>query len=199
MSAAAGPAPATEPVPQRLLRVATRLFAEKGFETTSVQEIVDAAGVTKGAMYHYFDSKDDLLYEIYVRLLRAQLANLEKIVTSEAPVQGRLRALARDVVYTTLQHVESARIFLRSMHLLDPEKLAQVREERRKYGARFVELVEEGQRDGTFRPGGATPDLRLYYFIGAVHYLTVWYRPNGSASADEIADRFADMLLDSLI
>ena len=48
-------------MPERLLRAATTLFAEHGFDGTSVQEIVEAAGVTKGAMYHYFASKEDLL------------------------------------------------------------------------------------------------------------------------------------------
>ena len=65
-------APGDPPLPDRLLAVATRMFAEKGFGNTSVQEIVEAAGVTKGAMYHYFGSKDDLLYEIYHRLLLGQ-------------------------------------------------------------------------------------------------------------------------------
>ena len=80
-----------ESVPQRLLRAATRLFAEQGFETTSVQQIVDAAGVTKGAMYHYFGSKDDLLYEIYARVLRVQQARMEQAADSSAPVEERLR------------------------------------------------------------------------------------------------------------
>lgn len=71
-------------VPRRLLSHATKLFAKKGFDRTSVQEIVEAAGVTKGAMYHYFGSKDDLLYEIYARVLRAQTEQLEKVVSSEA-------------------------------------------------------------------------------------------------------------------
>ena len=66
----ATPAPST--VEQRLVASATRLFATKGFDRTSVQEIVEAAGVTKGAMYHYFDSKDDLLAAIYERILDDQ-------------------------------------------------------------------------------------------------------------------------------
>ncbi len=64
------------PVPQRLLAVATRLFAERGYDRTSVQEIVEAAGVTKGALYHYFGSKDDLLHEVYARMLRLQQQRL---------------------------------------------------------------------------------------------------------------------------
>src|SRR3954447_24369340 len=77
-------------VPRRLLTIATRLFAKKGFESTSVQEIVDAAGVTKGAMYHYFSSKDDLLYKVYARVLRMQTERLEKFAASEDPVGTRL-------------------------------------------------------------------------------------------------------------
>ena len=50
-----------ELVPERLLRHAIILFAQRGFDATSVQDIVDAANVTKGAFYYYFTSKDDLL------------------------------------------------------------------------------------------------------------------------------------------
>ncbi|SCG73439.1 TetR/AcrR family transcriptional regulator [Micromonospora inositola] len=83
-----------EALPQRLLAVATRLFAEKGFEKTSVQEIVEAAGVTKGAMYHYFAGKDDLLQEIYERLLRTQRERLEATMAEAQPVARRLHGAA---------------------------------------------------------------------------------------------------------
>ena len=79
-----------ESVRQRLLSAATRLFAARGFEGTSVQEIVSAAGVTKGAMYHYFDSKDDLLKEIYGRVLRLQMDRLFTIADGPGPVAERL-------------------------------------------------------------------------------------------------------------
>ena len=125
-----------EPVPQRLLAVATRLFAEQGFEMTSVQQIVDAAGVTKGAMYHYFDSKDDLLYEIYARLLRVQTARMEVAADSDAPVAERLHAVAADVVATTAANLDDTVIFFRSMHLLHPDKQAEVRAQRRRYHER---------------------------------------------------------------
>ena len=82
------------PVPQRLLAVATRLFAERGYDRTSVQEIVEAAGVTKGALYHYFGSKDDLLHEVYARMLRLQQQRLDAVADSGAPVEERLRTAA---------------------------------------------------------------------------------------------------------
>ncbi|MER7762864.1 TetR/AcrR family transcriptional regulator [Streptomyces sp. NPDC097619] len=185
------------PVPRRLLAAATRLFAERGYDRTSVQEIVDAAGVTKGALYHYFDSKDDLLYEVYARMLRLQQERLDAIADSGGPVADRLRAAAADVVVTTLDNLDDAMIFFRSLHQLSPAKNLLVRAERRRYHERFRALVEDGQRDGTF--GSATPaDLVVDYHFGAVHHLASWYRADGPLGPQEVADHLADLLLRAL-
>src|SRR4051812_1206962 len=136
------------PVPQRLLAAATRLFADQGYDRNSVQEIVEAAGVTKGALYHYFGSKGDLLHEIYGRVLRLQQERLDAFAESEAPVEERLRGAAADVVVTTIANLDDASIFFRSMHHLSPDKHKQVRGERRRYHERFRALVEEGQKNG---------------------------------------------------
>jgi AcrR family transcriptional regulator len=186
-----------EPVPQRLLTAATRLFAEQGFETTSVQQIVDAAGVTKGAMYHYFGSKDDLLYEIYARVLRVQTARMQQEADSEAPVQERLHAVAADVVATTAANLDDTVIFFRSMYLLHPDKQAEVRAERRRYHERVIRLIEEGQRDGVFRSDKA-PELVVDFFFGAVHHLGTWFRQDGRLTGEQVGEQFADLLLDSL-
>ncbi|MEU8579787.1 TetR/AcrR family transcriptional regulator [Streptomyces sp. L500] len=185
------------PVPQRLLAAATRLFAERGYDRTSVQEIVVAAGVTKGALYHYFGSKDDLLHEVYGRVLRLQQERLDALADADAPVERRLRDAAADVVVTTLENLDDTTIFFRSMHHLSPDKLKQVRAERRRYHERFRALVEEGQRTGVF--SRATPaDLVVDYHFGSVHHLGSWYRPDGALSARAVADHLADLLLRAL-
>ncbi|KUJ67326.1 TetR family transcriptional regulator [Streptomyces albus subsp. albus] len=186
-----------KPVPQRLLAAATRLFAEQGYDRTSVQEIVEAAGVTKGALYHYFGSKDDLLHEVYGRVLRLQQERLDSFAEADAPVEERLRAAAADVVVTTIENIDDATIFFRSMHHLSPEKHRQVRAERRRYHERFRQLIEEGQRSGVF--SDATPaDLVVDYHFGSVHHLGTWYRPDGPLSPQQVADHLADLLLRAL-
>ncbi|MFE7133598.1 TetR/AcrR family transcriptional regulator [Streptomyces sp. NPDC057638] len=185
------------PVPRRLLSAATRLFAERGYDRTSVQEIVEAAGVTKGALYHYFGSKEDLLHEVYARVLRVQQERLDAFADADEPVQTRLRAAAADVVVTTIENLEDAEIFFRSMHHLSPEKHKQVRAERRRYHERFRALVEEGQRTGVFST--ATPaDLVVDYHFGSVHHLSTWYRPEGALTKREVADHLADLLMRAL-
>lgn len=188
---------ASEPVRRRLLAEATRLFAERGFEGTSVQEIVIAAGVTKGAMYHYFDSKDCLLHEIYGRVLRMQMDRLAAIADGTGSVTERLRAAAADVVETTAENLDDSKIFFRSMHLLAPETQKSVRAERRRYHERFRDLVTEGQRQGVFRDQ-VPADLVVDYFFGSVHHLGTWYHADGPLSGAQVGEHFADLLLTSL-
>ncbi|MGW5160974.1 TetR/AcrR family transcriptional regulator [Nonomuraea wenchangensis] len=186
-----------EPVRQRLLAEATRLFAERGFEGTSVQEIVVAAGVTKGAMYHYFDSKDDLLREIYGRVLRMQMDRLTQIADGAGTVEQRLHRAAADVVETTTANLDDSKIFFRSMHLLAPETQKTVRAERRRYHERFRDLVAEGQRAGVLS-GKVPAELVVDYFFGSVHHLGTWFHADGPLTGAQVGRHFADLLLASL-
>ena len=184
-------------VPERLLAEATRLFAERGYDRTSVQEIVEAAGVTKGALYHYFGSKDDLLHEIYGRVLRLQTERLDAIAARPIPVTRRIAEAAADVVVTSIQNLDDTKIFFRSMHQLSPEKQKAVRAERRRYHETFRSLVEEGQRDGQVR-AELRPDLVVDFFFGSVHHLGTWYHADGPLSAEQVATEFSDLLLHSV-
>ncbi|AXI76750.1 TetR/AcrR family transcriptional regulator [Peterkaempfera bronchialis] len=185
------------PVQARLLAVASALFAERGFAQTSVQDIVEHAGVTKGAMYHYYSSKDDLLQEIYTRLLVLQSERLAEIAARPLPAAERLRAAAADVVVTTLDHLDDAVVSMRSMHMLPEKRQATVRADRRRYHERFRALVEEGQRTGELR-SDVSADLVVHQFFGGIHHLGTWYRPEGELRPEEIGATFADLLLRGL-
>lgn len=184
-------------LPERLLAAATRLFAENGYENTSVQEIVTSAGVTKGAMYHYFAAKDDLLYEIYHRLLALQTERLERLAGGPGTPEERLRAAVIDVIDTSCEHLDGLTVFFRSLHLLPEERRRAVRAERRRYHERFRALVEEGQRDGTFR-ADLPPDLAVNFLFGAVHQLSTWWRPDGALGAREVGAYYVGLFLDGL-
>ena len=191
---AQGSTPRAAAVPRRLLAEATRLFAERGFDRTSVQEIVEAAGVTKGALYHYFGSKDDLLHEVYARVLRMQTQRLEEIAAAPQPVTERLYRAAEDVVVSSIENLDDTKIFFRSMHQLSPQKQKAVRAERRRYHDLFRSLVEEGVREGALRADPA-PDLVVNFFFGSVHHLGTWYRVDGPVPPDRVAAQYADLLL----
>jgi AcrR family transcriptional regulator len=197
----AGPRVTDQPVASvrdRVVQAAARLFAERGFESTSVREIVEAAGVTKGGLYHYFDSKDALLSEIYSRVLRMQANRLETLAESGLPLPQRVHAIIADVVATSIAHLDDAVVFFQSVHLLEAEKQAQVRAERRRYHERFRALVEEGQRSGVFL-ADVPADIVVNYHFGAIHRLGMWYHPEGSLSGEQVSRYFADLMLRSLL
>ncbi len=185
------------PVKERLLHVATRLFARHGFESTSVQDIVDAAGVTKGAMYHYYGSKDDLLFEVYHQVLSMQISHLDEIAAGPGTAEQRLRAAAADVVRTSLDNLDDLIVYFRSLHMLPDDKQAQVRAERRRYHDKFKALVEEGVAAGTFR-ADISPDIVVHYFLSVVNQLGSWYRPDGPLSPDQVGDLFTELLIGGL-
>jgi AcrR family transcriptional regulator len=185
------------PVKERLLHVATRLFAKNGFEGTSVQDIVDAAGVTKGAMYHYYGSKDDLLYEVYHQLLTMQMTRLTEIVKGPGTAEERLREAAIDVVVSSLANLDDMIVFFRSLHMLPADRQTQVRAVRRAYHDQFKALVEEGMADGTFR-ADLPSDVIVHYYLSAVNQLGSWFRPDGVLTAAQVGEQYTELLLRGL-
>ena len=196
MSVRRAPAP-TPPVVERLLTVSTWLFSTKGFDRTTVEEIVKAAEVTKGAMYHYFRSKDDLLSEIYRRYLNEQLDRLDRSVKLDAPTPERLRSAVVDVVMSTIDNLDATKVFSESMHQLSPDVRAAVRAEQRIYHNLFRTLIMDGQDTGAFRVDRPA-DLVVEFFFGSVHHIKDWYRPEGPLSAKQLGEHFAGLLLDAL-
>jgi AcrR family transcriptional regulator len=184
-------------VQARIVAAAVRLFSEKGFDATSVQEIVERAAVTKGALYHYYRSKDDLLYEIYHQLITQQLADLDRIMAAGQPAPTTLRAVISDLVETTAAQLEETAVFTREMHKLAEEKMAALRADRRRYHKAFREVIAKGQREGAFALTASAETVTLIVF-GIVNQLPLWYRRGGPKSPRELADEIADFVLAGL-
>lgn len=181
----------------RILAEATRLFAEDGFLGTSVQEIVDAAKVTKGALYYYYSSKDDLLYEIYHRVIQKELTTLDRVMAMDLSPYDTVEALITDVMLTTAAYRDDVTIFLREMHRLSPEKLKAVRSDRRRYHMAFRGVIERGQKSGEFR-SDVSAELVAIGFFGLVHHYYTWYRDDARFSAEYMAAESARWFLQSL-
>jgi AcrR family transcriptional regulator len=185
------------PVPERLIKVSTRLFARHGYEATSVQQIVDAAGVTKGALYHHFASKDDLLYEVYHRVLGAQRARLDELAAGPGAADQRLRAVIADVIETSVANLDELIVFFRSQHLLTADQQKLVRAERRRYHDRVRTLVEEGQAAGVFSRE-VPADVAVQFCYGAINQIASWYHRDGVLSAAQIGAHFDRLVLSGL-
>jgi AcrR family transcriptional regulator len=185
------------PVRARVLAAAVELFATKGFDGTSVQEIVRRAEVTKGAMYHYFMSKDDLLYEIYHALISAQLADLDEILSQRMSPPDTVRAIISNLMDTTAARAEETAVFAREMHRLDDERLAAIRADRRRYHETFRALIEKSQADGSFSAVVSAETVTLMVF-GMINQLPTWYRPAGPKTPAQLAEEVTAFVLAAL-
>ncbi|WP_019634275.1 TetR/AcrR family transcriptional regulator [Actinomadura atramentaria] len=187
----------TSQVKRRIVDAAVRLFAERGFDGASVQQVVEAADVTKGALYHYFDSKDALLYEIYHALITRQLADLDREIAAGRPPRETVRAVLTGLILSTAAHIDEAKVFTRERHRLGDARMHAVRADRRRYHVAFRELVESGQRSGEF--SARTPaETVTIVALGMVNQMTAWYRADGPKSAAELAAEVTGFVLDAL-
>jgi len=183
---------------QRIVAAAVSLFAEQGFDATSVTEVVARAGVAKGALYHHFASKDDLLYEVYRELVERQLTGLREILGRSLPPAETLRELIADLVRTTAARAGEAKVFQRESHRLGDANQARVRAARRGIHDAVTDLVRTAQATGEFAPV-ASPEMVTFTVFGVINELPIWYRADGPKQPTELAAELSELILAALV
>lgn len=177
-----------------VLSEAARLFVISGFHGTSMDDIAAALGFTKAALYHYFGSKSDILYEIYAAVCAEVAARLERHSVELGPVD-RLHQTMRDVMSVVAEMPNEVTVFLQEGPLLSsclPRRQArELRAREDEFTNYVIEAVEDGIAAGTIR--ALDPTLTAFAFIGMVSWTARWYRAGGPTGADEIADLFFDI------
>jgi AcrR family transcriptional regulator len=181
----------------RILTSAVDLFAERGYDGTSVAQVIARAGVAKGGFYHHFASKEALLYEVYGDLISRQLSAMEQILARDDPPAERLRALIVDLVTSTAGSAKQALVFWREMHKLGPGRAEQYRRQRRRYHDAVRRLIRDGQTRGEFA-SVAPPETITFTIFGVINELPTWYRPTGRKRPGQLADEIADFVLAAL-
>lgn len=174
---------------------AARLFAERGVAGTTLQDIADATGLTRQAVYHYVENKDVLFAELVSEVSEAPAQLLAGInAAPNADPQDKLRQMARSLAALQMAHPDRFRLMIRSEGDL-PEHLAQsYNSSRRKVLRELIAVIEEGIDRGTFRATNArTAALSL---IGMVNWIAWWYRDGDDAEA--IAADMGEMAVRSL-
>ena len=155
-------------VRQRLLTGATELFARKGYAATTVREIVQAAGVTKPALYYYFQNKEG----IYLELMREAKARFEALLDSGrkeiGAVRDRVLSISEQIFQLFLDQIEIARLGL-SIHYGPAQgaPFIDFNAFNLKFHALMERLVREGIRKGEFRKGNVT-DM-TWAVLGAIN------------------------------
>lgn len=181
----------------RVLNAAVELFANQGYDGTSVAQVIERAGLTKGGFYHHFASKDALLYEVYGDLITGQLERMDAIIARRLPPAETLGALIHDLVESTAASAQRALVFWRELHRLGDEHTAVYRAERRRYHDAVRKVIRSGQASGAFARI-ASADTITFTIFGVVNEMPLWYRPSGRKRPAQIADELADFVLAGL-
>lgn len=153
---------------ERLLRVAAEFFARKGYAATSVNEIVEAAGVTKPVLYYYFRKKEGIYHELMSEAARQFAETLKNAEPGPGDPIARLTRLCELVFVLFLENIPTARVMF-SIYYGPPQGAPYFDFEvfHSPFQKAIRQLVEEGIRSGEFRAGD--PDDMTWAVLGAIN------------------------------
>ncbi len=182
----------------RIIETSIRLFDEKGYSATSVNEIVEAMNVTKGTFYYYFNSKQDLLRDIHLHYIDG-LISQQKIILADADKDctDKLYAIIHMLICKIGTERQSARIFFREIRHLDDRQIKEIKAKRNEFRKNLQILIESGASNGEFKPG-MRADMLTFGILGITNWSYHWYKPDGSVSEAELARLYTDMILNGM-
>jgi AcrR family transcriptional regulator len=182
---------------QEIIDAAASIFARKGYEATSIQDVAEAVDILKGSLYYYIKSKEDLLFEVIQEVHEAGLARLEAGREEDSPALDRIAAFVRGHVSYNATTLTKISVFFHDFRSLSDERRALIVQERDLYDQYLRELIDQGQREGTVCPG-LDPKLAAFGILGMMNWMYQWYRESGEADPDTIAEVFAQMAIRSI-
>ncbi|MGL4256338.1 TetR/AcrR family transcriptional regulator [Microbacterium sp.] len=179
----------------QVLGIAVALFNEQGYDATSVADVAARLGLTKSALYHHFDSKEQLLALALDEALSALEGVLDLPAARTGSASERLAAVLHGAVGVLVDRLAYVTLLLRVRGNSEVERAAL--ERRRAFDHRVTALVEEAQRAGLVRDDldGAVATRLMF---GMVNSIVEWYRPGGPVDAERLAHDVVTVALDGM-
>ncbi len=177
-----------------LTDVALRVFAERGYDGASMDDVARAAGITKASIYHHVSGKEALLERGLGRALDALFAILDEPAAREGRAIDRLRHIVERVATTTLSLLPELTVLFRVHGSSKSERDAV--ERRRTFDRLVTQIIAQAQRDGDVRPD-VEARLAARLLFGMSNSVVEWYR-SGSLSRDAIARAIVAVAFDGL-
>ncbi|WP_409292803.1 TetR/AcrR family transcriptional regulator [Peribacillus sp. SCS-37] len=171
------------------------LFESRGFSDTSIQDIVDSLGVTKGTFYYYFSSKEELLMNIHLGYIDGLLDRQDEILRdSTVNNKEKLFEIVHLLIGSIKSKGTSAKIFFREMRHLSEDRLAQIVDKRDRFRLNVERVVRNGIDTGEFRPD-LNAAIVTFGILGAANWSYQWFNPNGASTDREVAEILVEMVL----
>ncbi|MED4601013.1 TetR/AcrR family transcriptional regulator [Paenibacillus validus] len=179
-----------------ILDIALSLFVKKGYHETSMQDIADTAGLTKGGLYYYIKSKDDVLFLLHDRFIVEGLRRLRLVEAESLEPEHKLIELLKMHLQIIDQFKDDITLFFNCMKYLSDDKKQAVQEKRDEYEDIFVRVLEEGKNKGVFKVEDS--HIVVLYVLGACNFMHTWYKPGKGKSIEELSDIFITLITKGL-
>ncbi len=183
---------------EEVIDAAARIFHAKGYAAASIQDVADELGMLKGSLYHYIDSKQDLLFAIIEDVHRRTMEELEQWLALEADTMMRLRTFLHGQVLTYCRNVQRVGVFLNDLRSLSEDQQARIHAERDRYDHVLRDLIRTGQEEGVI-DRDVDPKLAAMAIFGMLNWISTWWRPDGPSTPEQVASEFTDLALSGLV
>lgn len=179
---------------EKMMDTIIELFGKKGFQATSIQDIVEANGVTKGTFYYYFKNKEDVLVHIHQSFIDHLLDGQEKIMTNEDLSNSKkLYQIVELLISNIRTNGHSALVFFQEMRHLSEEKTAIILPKRQQFQENIQKVLGEGMEAGEFKKD-LRADMLSYAVLGMANWSYFWYEPDGEVDEKSLTDLYMRLI-----
>lgn len=196
-SARGGTSPAGAGRRQEILGVAERLFWQKGFHAASMDDVAEAIGLTKPAIYHYFSSKDDILLELRQSIIDAMLELTEGVLEAEGEPADKLRDILITHTEVVLRRRRANKVYHEEQGRLSAVAERPIQASEDAYDEVLRSLYRDGVAAGQLRD--IDPGIAVATLLGAMNWSYRWFRPRGELKAPEMAEVIVGLMMDGLL
>ena len=179
---------------QEILRTAARLFQQRGYDATSMNDVAAALKLSKGGLYHHFQSKDEILFEIMNHAMDITQERVLAPVRSIPDPEDRLRSLIRRHIEVVLSPVDrEITVMLHENHPLPPVLRKRINIRKKEYIHFVADLIADVQRTRQAK-GGVSPRAAAFALLGMINWIYQWYKPEGNLQAQSLVPQFTDLV-----
>ena len=184
---------------QEILRTAARLFQQRGYDATSMNDIAAALKLSKGGLYHHFQSKDEILFEIMDHAMEITQQRVLDPVRGIADPAERLRELIRRHVEVVIgPRDREITVMLHENHPLPPALRKRINARKKDYVHFLENLMAEVQRSQHAR-GTVSPRAAAFALLGMLNWIYQWYKPEGDLQASSLVPQFTELIFGGIL
>lgn len=184
---------------QEILDVAARLIAERGLAGATVREIGDAAGILSGSLYHHFESKEEIVLDLLLDNVAAELARARTIVADAPDARAALTGLIRASIAETAAHPNETLILRNETRAFaDLEKLAPLASLRKEVIAVWTGVLRQGITNGEF-DRQLDPEVTVMTIVDSTLGTARWFRSDDPRDVETVVATVLAVLLDGIV